>query len=168
MVGAKATGTLVTDNLLAGRTLFLLGTGTGFAPFASIVRAPETYDRFERVVLVHGCRTVAELACSEEVVREVLADEMTAEFAQGKLLYYPTTTREAFRHEGRITQLLTTDRLTDDLGLGPLDAAQDRVMLCGSPAMLTDLEVFLRERGFIGSTSNIQGSYAIERAFVER
>jgi ferredoxin--NADP+ reductase len=167
LLGAKATGTLLTDNLLPGRNLFLLGTGTGFAPFASIIRTPEAYARFERIIVVHGCRQVAELGYSAHVVDEVGTGELTAEFAAERLLYYPTATREPFRHQGRITTLLSDGTLTRDLGLTPLDPACDRVMLCGSPAMLSDLEALLGDKGFTGSTSNRPGTYAIERAFVE-
>jgi len=167
LLGAKATGTLLPDNLLPGRNLFLLGTGTGFAPFASIIRTPETYERFERVIVVHGCRQVAELGYSAYVVDEVRNGELTGELATEHLLYYPTATREPFRNQGRITTLLSDGALTRDLGLAELDPAYDRVMLCGSPAMLSDLEVLLSDRGFTGSTSNTPGTYAIERAFVE-
>jgi ferredoxin--NADP+ reductase len=167
LLGAKATGTLMADNLLPGRNLFLLGTGTGFAPFASIIRTPETYDRFERIIVVHGCRQVAELGYSAHVADEVRNGELTGEFAAKRLLYYPTTTREPFRNQGRITTLLSDDVLTRELGLAQLDPACDRVMLCGSPAMLSDLEALLSDWGFTGSTSNTPGTYAIERAFVE-
>jgi len=166
-LGAKATGTLLPDNLLPGRNLFLLGTGTGFAPFASIIRTPETYARFERVIVVHGCRQVAELGYSACVVDEVRNAELTGELAAEHLLYYPTATREPFRNQGRITTLLSDGALTRDLGLAQLDPGYDRVLLCGSPAMLSDLEVILGDRGFTGSTSSTPGTYAIERAFVE-
>jgi ferredoxin--NADP+ reductase len=168
LLGAKATGTLLPDNLLPGRNLFLLGSGTGFAPFASIIRTPETYARFERVIIVHGCRQVAELDYSAHVVDEVRNGEFIGELAVEQLLYYPTATREPFRNRGRITTRLADGSLTRDLGLAPLDPAYDRVMVCGSPAMLSDLEAFLGNRGFTGSTSSTPGTYAIERAFVDR
>jgi ferredoxin/flavodoxin---NADP+ reductase len=168
LLGAKATGTLLPDNLLPGRNLFLLATGTGFAPFASIIRTPETYTRFERIIVVHGCRQVAELNYSAYVVDEVRNGELTGELAAERLLYYPTATREPFRHQGRITALLSDGALASDLGIAPLDPAFDRVMLCGSTAMLRDLETFLGDRGFTGSTSSTPGTYAIERAFVDR
>ena len=128
LVGRKAVGTLVQDSLTPGRTLYLLGTGTGLAPFASIIRDPDVYDRFERIVLVHGCREVAEPK-----------DELMGELVRDKLLYYPTVTREPFRNRGRITTLLETNKLTADLGLDPIDPAGDRMMLCGSPAFLADM-----------------------------
>jgi ferredoxin--NADP+ reductase len=168
LLGAKATGTLLADNLLPGRNLFLLGTGTGFAPFASIIRTPETYARFERVVVVHGCRQVAELDYSAHVVDEVRNAEFIGELATKQLLYYQTATREPFRNQGRITDRLSDGSLTNDLELAQLDPACDRVMVCGSPAMLSDLEALLSAWGFIGSTSSTPGTYAIERAFVDR
>lgn len=168
LVGRKAVGTLVQDSLIPGKSLFLLGTGTGLAPFASIVRDPEVYDRFERVILVHGCREVAELAYGAEVVERLHADEHLAETVAGKLLYYPTTTREPSRHMGRIPALLDTARLTDDLGLPPMDPAVDRMMLCGSPAFLADTVALLDRRGFTEGSHSSPGTYVIEKAFVEK
>ncbi len=168
LVGRKAVGTLVQDSLLPGRSLFLLATGTGLAPFASIARDPDVYDRFERVVLVHGCREVAELAYGEEVVARLADDELLADTVRGKLLYYPTTTREPFRNQGRVTTLLDTAKLTDDLGLPPIDPAGDRMMLCGSPAFLADMAALLNGRGFTEGSSNTPGTYVIEKAFVEK
>ncbi len=168
LVGRKAVGTLVQDSLVPGRSLFLVGTGTGLAPFASIVRDPDVYDRFERIVLVHGCREVAELAYGEQVVARLQDDDLLADTVRGKLLYYPTTTREAFRNQGRVTTLLDTGKLTDDLGLPPIDPAGDRVMLCGSPAFLTDMVTLLDRRGFTEGSSSTPGTYVIEKAFVEK
>ena len=168
LVGRKAVGTLVQDSLLPGRSLFLLATGTGLAPFASIARDPDVYDRFERVVLVHGCREVAELAYGEEVVARLRDDELLADIVRGKLLYYPTTTREPFRNQGRVTTLLDTAKLTDDLGLPPIDPAGDRMMLCGSPAFLADMAALLDGRGFTEGSSSTPGTYVIEKAFVEK
>ncbi|HEY0204579.1 MAG TPA: ferredoxin--NADP reductase [Acetobacteraceae bacterium] len=168
LVGRKAVGTLVQDSLVPGRSLYLLGTGTGLAPFASIARDPDVYDRFERVVLVHGCREVAELAYGEEVVARLQEDELLADTVRGKLLYYPTTTREPFRNRGRITTLLDTAKLTDDLGLPPISPADDRMMLCGSPAFLADMVALLDGRGFTEGSSSAPGTYVIEKAFVEK
>ena len=161
LVGRKAVGTLVQDSLTPGRTLYLLGTGTGLAPFVSVIKDPEVYDRFEHVVLVHGCRFVAELAYGEDVVRGVEDDEMLGELVRGKLLYYPTVTREPFRHRGRITALLGDGVLPADLGLPPLDVANDRAMLCGSPDFLT-------ERGFTEGSHSQAGEFVVEKAFVEK
>lgn len=168
LVGRKATGTLVHDNLLPGETLYLLSTGTGLAPFASIVKDPATYERFERIVLVHGCRQVAELGYGESVVQDVKDNEFIGEAAREKLIYYPTVTREPFVNRGRVTDLIESGKLFDDLGVAPLDISVDRLMLCGSPAMLGDLRVMLTERGFEEGSHSEPGHFVIEKAFVER
>lgn len=168
IVGQKATGTLLLGNLLPGRHLFLFGTGTGLAPFMSIIRDPETYERFEKVVLVHGCRQVQELAYAETITRELPDDEFLGDEIRTKLIYYPTVTREPFRNRGRITDLLSSDRITDDIGLPPLDAAEDRVMLCGSPQMIKDLTGLLTARGLREGSGSSPGEFVVEKAFVER
>jgi ferredoxin/flavodoxin---NADP+ reductase len=168
LVNRKATGTLVHDNLIAGRTLYLLGTGTGLAPFLSIIKDNDTYDRYDKVVLVHGCRQVAELAYGEFIQRELSDHEFLGDLVRGKLIYYPTVTREPFRNRGRLTDLITSNALFDDLGLPPLDREHDRVMLCGSPSMLSDLRGILDERGFVEGNHATPGHYVIERAFVEK
>src|SRR6516225_8069904 len=139
LVNRKATGTLIHANLLPGRTLYLLGTGTGLAPFLSIIKDAETYERYQKIVLVHGCRQVAELAYGDFILRELPDHEFLGDLVRGKLIYYPTVTREPFRNRGRLTDLITSNTLADDLGLPPLDPKHDRVMLCGSPPMLKDL-----------------------------
>jgi len=168
LVGRKPTGTLVQHNLLPGKILYLLGTGTGLAPFVSIIKDPEIYELYERIVLVHGCREVAELGYGELVVNRLLEDEFFGEIAREKLLYYPTVTREVFRNTGRITTLLESGKLQADLGLPPLDLASDRVMLCGSPEMLKDLNTLLKSRGFVEGNHIEAGHYVIEKAFVEK
>ena len=168
IVGGKATGTLIQDNLLPGKTLYLLGTGTGLAPFVSIVKDPDTYERYDHVVLAHGCREIAELGYGEQVVNNLLADEFFGELAAQKLLYYPTVTREAFRNTGRITDLLESGKMEADLGLPALNHETDRVMLCGSPAMLEDLNQLLKSRGFKEGNHSEPGHYVIEKAFVEK
>jgi ferredoxin--NADP+ reductase len=168
LVGRKPTGTLVQHNLLPGKFLFLLGTGTGLAPFVSIIKDPETYELYERIVLVHGCREVAELGYGELVVNRLLEDEFFGEIAREKLLYYPTVTREVFRNTGRITTLLESGKLQADLGLPPLDKTRDRVMLCGSPEMLKDLNLLLKAGGFVEGNHMEAGHYVIEKAFVEK
>ncbi|GLI22027.1 ferredoxin--NADP+ reductase [Xanthobacter flavus] len=167
-VGRKATGTLVMDNLLPGKNLYLLGTGTGLAPFLSVIRDPETYERFEKVVLVHGCRNVADLAYEELITQELPAHEFLGEEIAAKLLYYPTVTREPFRNTGRISTLLESGKLCADVGLPPLDAAADRVMICGSPAMMVDLKTLLESRGFAEGSGSEPGHFVIEKAFAER
>ena len=168
LVGRKAVGTLVQDSLTPGRTLYLLGTGTGLAPFASIIRDPDVYDRFERIVLVHGCREVAELAYGEEIVARLPQDELMGDLVRDKLLYYPTVTREPFRNRGRITTLLETNKLAADLGLDPIGPTGDRMMLCGSPAFLSDMVALLDGAGFREGSSSTPGEYVIEKAFVEK
>jgi ferredoxin/flavodoxin---NADP+ reductase len=168
LVGRKATGTLVTDNLLLGKRLLLLSTGTGLAPFASLIKDPDVYDRFETIVLVHGCRQVSELAYGEELVAKLRDDELFGPLLSEKLIYYPTVTREPFRNRGRITDLITTDRLFDDTDLPSLNLETDRIMLCGSPSMLEDLRVILKERGFNEGNHSEPGHFVIEKAFVER
>ncbi|MCL8382160.1 MULTISPECIES: ferredoxin--NADP reductase [Xanthobacter] len=167
-VGRKATGTLVMDNLLPGKNLYLLGTGTGLAPFLSVIRDPETYERFEKVVLVHGCRHVADLAYEDLITKELPAHEFLGEEIAAKLLYYPTVTREPFRNTGRISTLLESGKLCADVGLPPLDAAADRVMICGSPAMMVDLKTLLESRGFTEGSGSEPGHFVIEKAFAER
>jgi ferredoxin/flavodoxin---NADP+ reductase len=167
LVSRKATGTLVLDNLRPGRNLYLLGTGTGLAPFLSLVRDPETYERFERVVIVHGCRWAAELAYSDWLANVLPNDEFVGESVREQLTYYPTVTREPFRHNGRISLLMTTGKLFEEIGLSPMDVESDRFMLCGSPHMLTDLRTILRDRGFVEGNHGAPGDYVIEKAFAE-
>src|SRR5271170_7410668 len=168
LVGRKPTGTLLLDNLREGRNLFLLGTGTGIAPYLSLVKDPETYERFERVVVVHGCRWRRELAYGDYLSNDLPNDEFVGEYARRQLVYYPTVTREPFRNHGRISLLLTSGKLTDDLGLPAIDRATDRFMLCGSPAMLSDLRTILEARGLEEGNHGAPGDFAIEKAFVEK
>jgi ferredoxin/flavodoxin---NADP+ reductase len=167
LLGAKATGTLLPDNLLPGRNLFLLGTGTGFAPFASIIRTPETYARFGRIIVVQGCRQAAELGYSACVVDKVRNGELTRDLATEHLLYYPTVTRGAFPQPGTDYHPSVRRRAYPrSRACAARSWIRPRVAL-GRPAMLRDLEALLSDRGFTGSTSSTPGTYAIERAFVE-
>jgi len=169
LVSRKATGTLVIHDLLPGKNLYLFGTGTGLAPYMSIIRDPETYERFEKVILVHGVRFKSELAYQEYLSEELPNHEYLGELAQEQLLYYPTVTREGFVNRGRITDLIDTGKLTDDLGLPRLDPERDRAMICGSPAMLEDLSNLLDHLGFTASPkTGVPGDYVIERAFVDQ
>src|SRR5213592_298735 len=168
LVGRKATGTLIADNLIAGSRLLLLSTGTGLAPFASLIKDPEVYERFETIVLVHGCRQVSELAYGEELVAKLRDDELFGPMLSEKLLYYPTVTREPFRNRGRITDLITSAQLFNDLHQPPLDIATDRIMMCGSPAMLEELRQLFESRGFLEGNNSQPGHFVIEKAFVER
>jgi len=166
-VSRKPTGTLVLSNLAGGSRLYLLGTGTGLAPFMSLIRDPELYERFDEVVVVHGVRTVSELGYSDYIRDELPRNELVGDAVRAKLRYYPTVTREPFAHQGRITHLIESGRLTADLGLPVLDPAEDRVMICGSPAMLRDTVAILDARGFQEGSSSGPADFVIERAFVE-
>ncbi|HYF06758.1 MAG TPA: ferredoxin--NADP reductase [Acetobacteraceae bacterium] len=168
LIGRKATGTLVTDNLLPGTTLWMLGTGTGLAPFMSLARTPEVYDLYERVVVTHTVREVAELAYHDVFTKDLPDDEFLGELVRERLTYYPSVTREAFRTTGRITDLIRTGRLFADLDVPPFSLDRDRVMLCGSPALLADAKALLEGQGFVEGSSNAPGHYVIERAFVEK
>ena len=166
-VGRKPTGTLVPSNLLPGKRLYLLGTGTGLAPFMSLIRDPEIYEAFEHVIVVHGVRTVSELGYSDYIRRELPENELIGDQVRAQLRYYPTVTREPFVHRGRITDGIERGTLTADLGMPALDPGDDRVMICGSTAMLRDTVALLEARGFAEGSSREAGHYVIERAFVE-
>ena len=156
------------ENLLPGKLLYLLASGTGLAPFMSIIRDPDVYERFEHVVIAHGVRRISDLGYHDYIEKELPQHELVGEQVQKQLLYYPTVTREPFRNQGRITDLMATDKLPADLGLPPLDPAHDRVMICGSPAMLADTVALLEARGFEEGSSDGQGQYVIERAFAQK
>ncbi|WP_338821182.1 ferredoxin--NADP reductase [Acidovorax temperans] len=168
IVGKKPTGTLLIDYLLPGKNLYLIGTGTGLAPWLSIVRDPETYERFEKVIVVHGVREVNELAYQDLFEKELPNHEFLGEIVKDKLIYYPTVTREPFRNQGRITDLIENGTFPANIGLPPLDSLTDRVMLCGSPAMLADLKVMLEKRDFEEGNTSTPGDFVVERAFVEK
>ena len=168
LIGRKPTGTLVIDNLLPGRHLYLLGTGTGLAPFLSIIKDPETYERFEKVVLVHGCRTVKELAYGDMIRETLPRDELIGEMVRDGLIYYPTVTREPFRNSGRITDLMASGNLFSDIGLPPLSLADDRFMLWGSPQMIAETRDMLTARGMTEGNHGEAAHFVIEKAFVEK
>ncbi len=168
IIGRKPTGTLVIDYLLPGRRLYMLATGTGLAPFLSIVRDPETYERFEQIILVHGVRQVDELAYHDLLLEHLPAHEFLGDMVTSKLRYYPTVTRESFRTMGRIPELIETGKLFADLDVPPFDPAADRVMICGSPGMLRDLKQMLSVRGFKEGNTSKPGDFVIERAFAEQ
>ena len=168
LVNIKTTGTLILDNLKPGKRLYLLSTGTGVAPFLSVIKDPVVYERFEKVVLVHCCRHVQELVYQNLIREELPQNEFFGEEAREKLVYYPTVTREDFTNTGRITDLVRTGKLFADLGLPPLDPADDRVMICGNPQMMTDLANDLEERDFLLGTNAEPGEFLIEKAFAEK
>ncbi len=169
LIGRKPVGTLVLRDLKPGKTLYMFATGTGLAPFMSLIRDPEVYDRFEKVVLVHGVRMVSELAYADYINHALPRHELLGEEIAAKLIYYPTVTREPFRNRGRLTDLIESGQLFADIGLPALDPAQDRAMICGSTTMLAETSALLDARGFVASpSSGVPGDYVIERAFVER
>lgn len=169
LVSRKPVGTLVLDDLKPGKNLYLFGTGTGLAPFMSIIQDPDTYERFEKVVLMHGVRVVSEFAYSDYITQELPKNEFIGDMIREKLIYYPTATREPFKYQGRLTDLVASGKLSEDIGLPPLNPEHDRAMICGSPAMLEDTCKLLNERGFVISPAQgTPGDYVIERAFVEK
>jgi ferredoxin--NADP+ reductase len=168
LIGSKPTGTLVIDDLRDGRNLYLIGTGTGLAPFLSIIKDPETYARFDKVVLFHGVRFVNEVAYHKLLSVELAEHEYLGEMVSEKLIYYPCVTREEYQNQGRITDLMTSGKLYRDIGLPEIDPKLDRVMLCGSPSMLKETCAILDDLGFEESRrKGVQGDYVVERAFVE-
>ena len=169
LIGRKPTGTLLISDLHPGRNLYLFGTGTGLAPWLAIVKDPDTYARFERVIVAHGVRSAADLAYRDYFERELPQHEYLGELIREKLLYYPAVSREAFANHGRLTDLVASGTMMCSLGLDPLDAKHDRAMLCGSPAMLADFRTLLDARGFTASPRiGSAGEYVYERAFVQR
>ena len=169
LVSRKPTGTLLLHDLLPGKHLYLFSTGTGLAPFLSLVKDPEMYERFEKIVLVHGVRRVSELAYEDYLTQVLPQDEFLGEMVQKQLVYYPTVTREPFRNRGRLTDLINAGKLYEDLGLPMLSPETDRAMICGSPSMLAETSALLNERGFkISPHIGTPGDYVIERAFVEK
>jgi ferredoxin/flavodoxin---NADP+ reductase len=168
IVGRKPTGTLLIDYLLPGKRLFLLSTGTGLAPFMSIVRDPDTYNKFEQIILVHGVRQKDELAYHDMLVEHLPAHEFLGEMVTSQLRYYPTVTREQYKNMGRVTDLIESGKIFEDLDMQMLDPSEDRVMICGSPAMLKDLKHILETRGFKEGNTSHPGDFVIERAFAEQ
>jgi len=168
LVSKKPTGTLLWDRLRPGKHLYLLSTGTGLAPFLSIIKDPEIYENFEKVVLVHGCRYINELTYQRLITHELKHNEYFGDSVREKLIYYPAVTREPYKNYGRITSLLQSGKLIEDIGSPALNPEDDRFMLCGSPRMLESLSAILDGLGFSETRKNDLGEYVIERAFVEK
>jgi ferredoxin/flavodoxin---NADP+ reductase len=168
LIGKKPTGTLLTENLLPGETLWLLATGTGLAPFMSLIRDPDVYERYERIVVCHTVREVRELAYRDYIDNDLARHEFLGDILKGKLIYYPSVTREAFHHQGRITTLIENGKIFDDLGLSSLSPERDRVMLCGSEAMNADVRGLLEARGFTEGSNAEPGTFVVEKAFVTK
>ena len=167
MVSTKPTGTLLVDALKTpAKHLYLLATGTGLAPFMSVIKDPEVYESFDKVILTHGVREVSELAY-QDIIKELPNNEYFGEMVDGKLLYYPSVTREDFHTQGRLTEALTSGKMSESLGLPPINVEDDRFMICGSPSMLRDFCEILDERGFTETIRGEVAEYVIERAFVE-
>ncbi|MBH1971696.1 ferredoxin--NADP reductase [Moraxellaceae bacterium AER2_44_116] len=168
LVSRKPTGSLIMDNLKAGKNLYLLSTGTGLAPFMSVVRDPEFYEAFDKIILTHGVRWNSELGYFNYLTETLPNNEFFGEQVKDKLIYYPTVTRDEFSTQGRLTDKIRDGKLFEDINLPALNPETDRVMICGSPSMLSELVDILEERGFSEGTSHAPGEYVIERAFVEK
>jgi ferredoxin--NADP+ reductase len=168
IVSKKPTGTLVTDDLRPGKNLYMLATGTGLAPFLSMIQDPDIYDRFDKVILCHGVRYKSELCYQDFLLNELPQSEFLGEEIRQKLIYYPAVTREPFQTQGRLTDLIESQQLFNDLDTEPFDPDIDRAMICGSQSMLKDLSQLLDDHGLsISPKLGVQGDYVIERAFVE-
>ena len=167
LVGKRPTGTLVTDNMISGRYLYLLGTGTGIAPFMSIIKDPEIYDQFDRVILTHGVRYISELAYADYIENILPNDEYIGEIVREKLVYYPTVTREPYKNNGRITELISCGKLFLDIQQPHPNLEDDRFMICGSPSMIKELVTLLKSKDFTEARNIKPGHFVIERAFVE-
>ena len=174
LIGRKPTGTLLIHDLHPGRNLYLIGTGTGLAPYLSVIKDPETYERFERVILCHGVRHASDLAYRDYIVNELPRHELLGEIIADRLHYFPAVTREPFEvdgndHRGRLTTHMDSGRMMEILGLDALDPAHDRAMICGSPTVLADFRALLDGRGFTAAPRiGVPGEYVFERAFVEK
>ena len=167
LVGKRSTGTLIPDNMIPGRYLYLLATGTGIAPFMSIIKDPEIYDQFDRVILAHGVREVSELAYTDYIENVLPNDEYIGEMVREKLVYYPTVTREPYKNNGRLTELIRCGKLFLDLNQPHPNLDDDRFMICGSPSMIKELVGILKSKGFSEARNVKPGHFVIERAFVE-
>ncbi len=163
----KPTGTLVLDALTPGKRLYMFSTGTGIAPFASLIRDPETYEKFDEVILTHTCREVSELQYGFDLVEEIRNHEFLAEVVGNKLRHYATVTREDYPFQGRITDLIKNGKMFSDLGVPHFDPAVDRGMICGSAAMLKETKALLEEAGLTEGANSKPGEFVIERAFVD-
>jgi ferredoxin--NADP+ reductase len=162
----KSTGTLVVDALTPAKRLFMISTGTGIAPFASLVRDPDTFEKFDEIILTHTCRDHAELAYGVELFENLAADPLIGELTEGRVTLYSTTTREITPRMGRITRLIENGRFYEDLGIAPLSPETDRVMICGSMHMLKDVKELAEGLGFKEGSLSHPADFVVERAFV--
>lgn len=168
LIGRKPTGTLVLPNLKPGRNLYFFSTGTGLAPFMSLIRDPEVYESFEKVILTHTVRIKGELAYHNYILNDLPNNEFLGEYVKEKLVYYPTVTREEFPVRDRITTLIENEKLFSDINLPVMDPEHDRAMICGSPEMLAETKSILEKRGFVEGNGSSPGSFVIEKAFAEQ
>ena len=166
LIRKKPTGTLVNDALIPGKRLWMFSTGTGIAPFASLIRDPETYDKFEEVILTHTCREVADVKYGQDLIEEIKNDPLVGELTEGRLRHYCTMTREDYPFMGRITDLMKSGKLFEDLGVDPISPEVDRGMICGSMAMLNETKEILEGFGLEEGANNKPASFVIDRAFV--
>lgn len=162
----KPVGTLVHDALMPGKRLWFLATGTGIAPFASLMREPETYEKYDQVIMMHTCREVAELEYGRQLVESLKDDPLIGELVGDKLVYYPTTTREQFHHMGRVTDNLSSGKVFADLGLPKMNPAEDRAMVCGSLAFNVDVKAILEGFGLREGANSDPKEFVVEKAFV--
>ena len=167
LLGKKATGTLVVDALMPAKRLYLFSTGTGIAPFASLIRDPDVYETFEQVILTHSCRQQSELAYGHDIVEQAMADPLIGDLAKRQRVHFATTTREESARNGRITDLIETGDLFRALDLLPLNAVSDRAMICGSLPMVRDTKAKLEAAGLKEGSNNRPGDFVLERAFVD-
>ena len=162
----KSTGTLILDALLPGKRLFLFSTGTGFAPFASIIRDPEAFEKFEKIIVTHTCRNIKELDYSQSIINKCKTNDVLQELTNDKLIYYQTTTREESLSFGRITNKIIDNSMYKDLKIEPINSKSDRVMICGSIEFNNDLKKILLNLDYKEGATNKPGEYVIEKAFV--
>ncbi|PSM19870.1 ferredoxin--NADP reductase [Nitratireductor sp. StC3] len=162
----KSTGTLVNDALSPAKRLYMIASGTGIAPFASLIRDPDTYEKFDEIVLTNTCRDIAELAYGDELIAALRADPLIGELVAGRVHYYPTTTRADGARTGRITTLIESGKLFSDLGVAPFDPASDRVMICGSLDMIRDVKALVEKSGLVEGSNAAPADFVVERAFV--
>lgn len=166
LLGKKPTGTLVLDALLPGKRLFLFSTGTGVAPFTAVIRDPETYEIFDQVILTQTCRILPELGYAHSVINAIKTDPMVSEIVGDKLVFYDSLTRETYRHQGRITDLMRSGQFFKDLALSPLNPETDRVMICGGTPMLKEMAALCEDHGLKEGANTTPAAYVIEKAFV--
>lgn len=162
----KPTGTLVLDGLIGGKRLYMLATGTGIAPFASLLRDPEVYEKYDTVIFTHTCRRVSDLEYGRQLIEGLADDPLVGEFVGDKLKYYPTTTKEKSRHMGRITDLIKSGQLGKDLSLPTLSPAEDRVMVCGSMGFNLAVKDICKAAGLSEGSNSRPGEFVVEKAFV--